>query len=132
MSFPNMSTLMCGYEIPSAVSDRLLCAIVWPLVCFSSMHSPPKSEDRSLSSLSPTQVLSVMYQYAGSPPPSGGLAFDDVADGSFAAEAVVWAAEAGVTRGTSATEFSPSRSTDRAHTAALLHRFARTLEPAPA
>ncbi len=68
------------------------------------------------------QFVTFLWRYAGEPPPTTPHEFVDVPT-SFATDAVSWAAEAGVTTGTSATEFSPTATATRGQAAAFLHRY---------
>ena len=53
--------------------------------------------------------------------------FVDVREGSFCYEAVLWAAENGIVKGTDASHFSPDRPCTRAETVTMLHRMARRI-----
>ena len=53
------------------------------------------------------QVVTFLWRAMGQPNHSGKCPFTDVSDGQYYRDAVVWAAGAGVTTGTSATTFSP-------------------------
>ena len=55
--------------------------------------------------------------------------FDDVADGSFYIDPVLWAVENGITNGATATTFNPNGTCLRAHVVTFLHRAAGN--PAP-
>ncbi len=69
------------------------------------------------------QFVTFLWRYAGSPSPTEPHQFEDVPVASFATTAVSWAAESGVTTGTSLTEFSPVATATRGQAAAFLHRF---------
>ncbi|MBR4991013.1 MAG: leucine-rich repeat protein [Oscillospiraceae bacterium] len=56
--------------------------------------------------------------------------FNDVADGSFYIDPVLWAVENGITNGATATTFNPNGTCLRAHVVTFLHRAAGN--PAPA
>jgi len=71
------------------------------------------------------QFVTFLWRLAGRPTPVEPLPFDDVDPGRYSADAVAWAAEVGVTVGTSATEFSPSNTATRGQAAAFLHRYDR-------
>jgi hypothetical protein len=62
-----------------------------------------------------------LWRYAGSPA-SSPAAFTDVAADSPYAGAVAWAVENGVTKGTSATTFSPDSSCTRGQIVTFLYR----------
>jgi len=57
-------------------------------------------------------------------------AFVDVAKGQYYYDAVMWAAEEGITGGTSATTFSPNAVCTRAQVVTFLHRMVASPEPA--
>lgn len=60
------------------------------------------------------QIVSFLYRMTGEPPVESDTAhFDDVASAAWYAPAVRWAADAGITSGTSATTFSPAASCTR-------------------
>lgn len=57
-----------------------------------------------------------------SPAVSGGASFADVPDNTYYTNAVIWAANSGVTSGTSATTFSPDAVCTRAQIVTFLYR----------
>ena len=71
------------------------------------------------------QFVTFLWRLAGRPDPLEPLPFDDVNPDGYSADAIAWAAEVGVTTGTSATEFSPSDTATRGQAAAFLHRYDR-------
>ncbi|NCG37492.1 MAG: hypothetical protein GWP48_08215 [Actinobacteria bacterium] len=71
------------------------------------------------------QFVTFLWRLAGQPPPLEPLPFNDVNPDGFSADAVAWAAEVGVTTGTSATTFSPSDTATRGQAAAFIHRYER-------
>ena len=76
------------------------------------------------------QVVTFLWRAAGCPEPSGGTnPFVDVKEGAFYYKAVLWAVEKEITKGTSATAFSPDQGCTRGQVVTFLHRFAGT--PAP-
>ena len=66
----------------------------------------------------------VLYRIAGSPGITGGYSFGDVEPGSWYENAVRWAAETGITVGTSDTSFEPSTPVSREQMAVFLYRYA--------
>lgn len=69
------------------------------------------------------QVMTFLWRMAGSPAPSGrSNPFSDVPGGAYYREAVLWAAEQGITSGTTAMTFSPNRPCTRAQAMAFLFR----------
>ena len=77
------------------------------------------------------QLVTVLYRMAGEPEVTGENPFTDVPDGQWYTDAVLWAAENGITDGTSETTFSPNSALTREQMATFLYRFAdfETEEP---
>ena len=77
------------------------------------------------------QLVTVLYRMAGQPEVTGENPFTDVPDGQWYTDAVLWAAENGITEGTSETTFAPNSALSREDMATLLYRFAdfETEEP---
>ena len=69
------------------------------------------------------QLATVLWRMAGSPEPKASAAFTDVAADSYYAKAIAWAAENGITSGTSAAAFSPNAPITRQQFATFLFRF---------
>ena len=73
------------------------------------------------------QAVTFLWRVAGSPTPkTEAMPFEDVLDGSYYYEAVLWAVENGITVGTSATTFSPDLTCSRAHIVTFLWRAANS------
>lgn len=71
------------------------------------------------------QMVTFLWRAAGKPTPEiTTCAFTDVAKGDYYETAVLWAVEKGITKGTSATEFSPDEIVSRAQTVTMLWRMA--------
>lgn len=71
------------------------------------------------------QMVTFLWRAAGSPAPaSTNHVFQDVPEGAYYADAVLWAAEQGITGGTSAETFSPNATVTRAQTVTFLYRAA--------
>ena len=69
------------------------------------------------------QAVTFLWKVAGSPTPKTEvMPFEDVPEGSYYYEAVLWAAENEITVGTSATTFSPELTCSRAHIVSFLWR----------
>ncbi len=71
------------------------------------------------------EIVTFLWRMAGCPEAAEPADFVDVAAGSYYAEAVAWAVEAGVTVGTSAETFDPDAVCTRAQTVTFLARFAQ-------
>ena len=70
------------------------------------------------------QTVTFLWRAAGCPAPSGSQTpFTDVVPGSFYEKAVQWAVETGITKGTSATTFSPDMTCNRAQIVTFLWRY---------
>jgi hypothetical protein len=71
------------------------------------------------------QVVTFLWRAMGSPEPTGkAVPFTDAAAEAYYYKAVQWAAEKGITLGTSATTFSPGETVTRAQTMTFLYRAA--------
>ena len=83
------------------------------------------------SNLTRAQMVTVLYRMAGEPEVTGENPFTDVPDGQWYTDAVLWAAENGITDGTSETTFSPNNPLTREQMATFFYRFAdfETEEP---
>ncbi|MBR4232740.1 MAG: S-layer homology domain-containing protein, partial [Oscillospiraceae bacterium] len=68
-------------------------------------------------------LVTVLWRLENRPEAAGNMAFDDVEDGAYYAEAVNWAAENGLVNGYGDGTFRPNRSITREEMAALLHRY---------
>ena len=69
------------------------------------------------------QAVTFLWRAAGSPAAkSSAMPFTDVKSGSYYYDAVLWAVENGITKGTSATEFSPDQNCSRAQIVTFLWR----------
>ena len=69
------------------------------------------------------QAVTFLWRAAGSPAAkSSAMPFTDVKAGSYYYDAVLWAVENGITKGTSATEFSPDQNCSRAQIVTFLWR----------
>ena len=69
------------------------------------------------------QIVTFLWRFEGMPAPAGAdNPFTDVKPGAYYEEAVLWAAETGVTAGTTATTFSPGKTCTRAQVVTFLYR----------
>ena len=69
------------------------------------------------------QVVTFLHRVAGSPDPTTGTdPFQDVKQGDFFYEAVLWAVENGITEGVSKTSFAPGTICNRAQVVTFLYR----------
>ncbi|OLR67922.1 hypothetical protein BIV19_10190 [Intestinimonas butyriciproducens] len=69
------------------------------------------------------QAVTFLWRAAGSPAAkSSAMPFTDVKSGSYYYDAVLWAVENGITKGTSATTFSPDQNCSRAQIVTFLWR----------
>ncbi|MGN0968564.1 MAG: S-layer homology domain-containing protein, partial [Oscillospiraceae bacterium] len=68
------------------------------------------------------QVVTFLWRAAGSPNDYGVNSFDDVASGTYYADAVLWALKNGITLGNGANNFCPEDSCTRAQVVTFLYR----------
>lgn len=69
------------------------------------------------------QIVTFLYRYAGKPAASGTNPFTDVKPTDYYYDAVRWAAQTGITTGTSDTTFSPFDACNRAQVVTFLYRM---------
>lgn len=69
------------------------------------------------------QTVTFLWRWAGKPAAGKNTSFNDVAAAAYYHDAVVWAAENGVTSGTSAVTFSPDNHCLRSQIVTFLYRF---------
>ncbi len=68
------------------------------------------------------QVVTFLWRAAGEPKAEAEMSFDDVAEGTYYYDAVLWAAENKITNGVSATKFAPANECTRAQAITLIFR----------
>ena len=69
------------------------------------------------------QAVTFLWRAAGSPAPkASSMPFTDVADDAYYRDAVLWAVENGITKGTTDTTFSPNATCTRAQIVTFLYR----------
>ena len=69
------------------------------------------------------QAVTFLWRTAGSPAPkTAAMPFTDVKAGSYCYDAVLWAVESGITKGTGETTFSPDAACSRAQIVTFLWR----------
>ena len=97
-------------------------------VAFASSHELFNGTSESLFSpsagMTRGMLAQVLYNLEGSPDVSASTDFADVAADTWYAEAVGWAADAGIVNGITATTFSPDTSITREQLAVMLYRYA--------
>ena len=72
--------------------------------------------------ISRAQMVTMLWRAAGSPAAQSGTVFQDVAAGSYYAQAVAWAIENGITTGVGGGRFDPTATCTRAQIATFLYR----------
>ena len=77
--------------------------------------------------LSRAMVVVLLYRIEGSPVVSGECPFQDVKQGTWYYDAVLWATQNGIANGVSATKFAPDDSVTREQTAAFMFRYANKI-----
>lgn len=74
--------------------------------------------------LTRAMFVTILHRVAGTPAVTVKAAFTDVADGAWYADSVAWAAEKGIVKGISETEFAPDAFVTREQMALILYRYA--------
>ena len=78
------------------------------------------------------EFVQLLYNREGAPAVSGAaVRFDDVKEGAWYADAVDWAAETGLVKGTSETAFSPAANITRQDMAVILNSYVELVEKKP-
>ena len=77
--------------------------------------------------LTRAMVATVLYRLAGEPEATGSISFADVVKGSWYADAVTWAAGAGIVNGVGDNLFAPNKAITRQEMAAMLGRYAKNV-----
>jgi len=72
------------------------------------------------------QMITFLWKASGSPVAEGAMPFGDVQADAYYAPAVLWAAQEGITSGTSLTTFSPEMNVTRAQAITLLNHYVDT------
>ena len=73
------------------------------------------------------EIVTFLWRAAGSPEPAGtGTSFQDVPENAYYYKAVLWAAENGIVKGTTETEFGANAACTRAQVVTFLYRYAGT------
>ena len=75
------------------------------------------------------QIVTFLWRMAGRPEPTAEAAFSDVNASDYFAKAVAWAAENGITTGTSADRFSPNATCTRGQIVTFLYRYDQKFNP---
>ena len=73
------------------------------------------------------QFVTILYRIAGAPAVTIDNPFEDVPDGQWFSDAVVWAFEKGITTGTDATHFNPAGTLVRQNMVTFLLRFSNAM-----
>ena len=81
-----------------------------------------------LSTMTRGQMVTVLWRMNGSPVPAGACPFADVAADSPFRQAIAWAAENGLTNGTTATTFAPDQAISCQQFLTILYRYAQFME----
>ena len=88
------------------------------------MDGVSDTEFAPYSTLTRAMVVTILYRYDGSPAVNGASPFADVAEGSWYADAVIWAEGNSIVNGTSETTFSPDSPITREQFASIMFRYA--------
>ena len=84
----------------------------------SNLFSPNATTTRGM-------IVTMLYRLEGEPRVSGTSTFDDVADGVYYTDAVIWANANGIVTGYDDTTFGPNDAITREQMAAILYRYAQ-------
>ena len=113
---------MLNYFVDVKAGDYFYDAVLWAVQegitsGTDATHFSPNA------SCTRAQIVTFLWRAAGSPAPkSSEMPFTDVAEGSYYYDAVLWAVENGITKGTSDTTFTPNAKCTRAQIVTFLWR----------
>ena len=112
-------------------SDFFYKAVLWAVT-----HDPQVTTGTSATSFSPgntctrAQVVTFLWRTVGCPEPKSKTnPFEDVQEGQYYYDAVLWAVENGITNGVDKTHFGPNRGCTRAQVVTFLWRTAGQPDP---
>ena len=71
------------------------------------------------------QLVTILWRLEGEPAAAGAVSFQDVKDGQYYTQAVLWAAENNVVTGSNQGNFSPNGTMTREQLAVMLYRYAQ-------
>lgn len=74
--------------------------------------------------LTRAMLVTVLYRNEGEPAVEGSNTFNDIADGTYYENAVIWAQKNGIVEGYSDTEFAPDANITREQIATIIYRYA--------
>ncbi len=116
--------MACGAELFSDVSESDWFHEETDFVCHKGiLQGTGDSSFSPLRELTRAEAMTALYRMAGSPEPTEDCSFTDVPQGEYYTEAVAWAQEQGITRGTGGGRFSPDMLLTREQLVTMLHRF---------
>ena len=102
--------------------DAWYVSAVWTSVSEGLMNGTSAITFAPNESLSRAMLVTILHRMEGTPSAVGGN-FTDVVSGSYYANAVFWAQENGIVKGTSDTTFSPNQNISREQIATILMRY---------
>lgn len=98
---------------------------VWYVYFNDLMNGISDTEFAPDAAMNRAMLVTVLHRLAGKPEATAGHPFEDVGEGTYYAEAVAWAYEAGVVNGTSDITFSPEQNISREQIVTMFYRYAR-------
>ena len=116
---------MLNFFVDVSASDYYYDAVLWAVGKGITGGTSATTFDPS-GNCTRAQAVTFLWRAAGSPAPKTKvMPFTDVPAGSYYHDAVLWAMEQGITKGTSDTAFSPNATCTRAQVVTMLFRFAK-------
>ena len=112
-----------GFNDTDALSAEFQNAINWA-VAAGVTNGYPDGTFQPEKICTRSEIVTLLWRMAGEPEASAPAAFEDVTEDWYA-EAVAWAAENGITNGTSETKFSPDQTCTRGQIVTFLYRYDR-------
>ena len=116
-----------AFDDVAGLSEEFKTAINWA-VQEGVTNGFPDGSFQPHKSCTRAEIVTFLWRMAGKPAPTQAAAFTDLTQDWYA-DAVAWAAENGVTTGTSADKFSPDQTCTRAQIVTFLYRYDQKFNP---
>ena len=127
--------VLCGIRETKPFYDVAENAFYYQAVMWAYYYNPQITAGTDSTHFSPNatctraQFVTFLWRAAGKPAASVKTSFTDVSENEYYSDAVRWAVSKGITKGTSATTFSPNMTVTRAQVVTFLWRY--NGEPSP-
>lgn len=91
------------------------------------MNGVGKNKFEPYESMSRAMLVTVLWRLAGQPAPVGGNPFNDVKNGQWFTNAIIWASENSIVNGVGKGKFEPDENVTRQQMATIFYRYANSI-----